>query len=273
MNGTRSSTTMVFFDLKAQNHTAPGFVMPIASDCSLPHYLSESIFDEPKRLNREMRASVSYRLYLQTCLDGLNELYWAHSRGESVRDVITRSVDNLFANGQSWRFIAPLLDAAIEDLPLDINAHAGVEDAWDWVDTAFQDGLKTGQIYDFAVYCANSAALCSLLASTGWGERGAPVDTLLVAEGLVACTNARIAMIVSLELARQLSLTGRPKAARALVSGLSAPSIASERLMTALCAQGVEAAIAILHQESNLIARRESGTISNSVFRALGAAK
>lgn len=276
MNNDSPSASFCFHDWTVVHRATPGFVIPVSSDCSLPDYVADPISGDAGEFRHGPRAAASYRCYLLACLDGLNELYWAHCRNESVHDVIARNIDNCFASGQCWRFVAPLLDAALEDLPRTVGEHIGAEDAWDWVDTAFQEGLKTGQIYDFNVYLGHAAAICRALVSAGWAARGVSLEGLLHSEGLSSCS-ARVQAIVALELARYLGRSGRAGAAKALVESMGADkdsvlqSHSPSAVLDMAVNQGVEATFALLTDQALSKARRSSGAISSAVFRTFGA--
>lgn len=277
MNNDSPSASLSFHDWAVVNQDTPGFVIPVSSDCSLPDYIADPASGEAGELRHGPRAAASYRCYLLACLDGLNELYWAHCRGESVDEVVARSLDNCFASGQCWRFVAPLLDAAIEDLPSTVGERVGAEDAWDWVDAAFQDGLKTGQIYDFNVYRGHAAAICRALVAAGWADRGVSLEGLLHSEGLSGCSSVRVQAIVALELARYLGRTGRVGAAKALLAAMGTDkdsvlqSHSPATMLDMAVNQGVEATFALLTDQALSKARRSSGAISSAVFRTLGA--
>lgn len=276
MNNNSPCASLTFHDWTVVHRATPGFVVPVSSDCSLPDYIAEPTSGEAGELRNGPRAAASYRCYLLACLDGLNELYWTHCRGESVGEVIARSLDNCYASGQCWRFVAPLLDAALEDLPSTVGERIGAEDAWDWVDAAFQEGLKTGQIYDFNVYRGHAAAICRTFIAVGWADRGVSLEGLLHSEGLSGCS-ARVQCIVALELARYLGRSGRVGAAKALLDSMGTDkdsvlqSHSSARMLDMAVNQGVEATFALLTDKALSKARRSSGAISSAVFRTFGA--
>lgn len=276
MNNDSPSASFCFHDWTVVYRTTPGFVIPVSSDCSLPDYVADPASGDAGKFRHVPRAGASYRCYLLACLDGLNELYWTHCRNESVNEVFARNLDNCFASGQCWRFVAPLLDAAVEDLPRMVGEQIGAEDAWDWVDAAFQEGLRTGQIYDFDVYCGHAAAICRALIAAGWADQGVSLDGLLRSEGISSCS-VRVQAIVALELARYLGRSGRAGAARAIVDSMGADkdsvlqSHSPNVVLDMAVNQGVEATFALLTDQALSNARRSSGAISSAVFRTFGA--
>lgn len=168
-----------------------------------------------------------------------------------------------------------MIEAAIDELPVTIGENVGVEDAWDWVDATFQEGLRAGQIYGLDAYRNYASGVCKVLANTDfWGAHGVSVQGLLNSEGLPEGTN-RIDGIVVLEIARHLAHAGRASAAKALLAHFSKDAssilagLSPETVYTKLTEQDVLAVFQTITSGNQDRARRSSGAISNSVFRTL----
>lgn len=258
-----------------QLHQAPQFVVPIASDCSIPDYILDAAYAESNQLHLSHRAAASYRCYLLECLNGLNELFWAHQRGQGVQDVLQRQLENCFASGQCWRYTAPLIAAAVEDLPKCPPSTVGAEDAWDWVDATFNEGLQTGHIYDFLGYRQRAVSICKLLVETTWKEEGVALGSLYQSEGLSG-SFPRIEALTVFEVANFLEQFGCPRAAAGVLSiGAKVDdSLIGQHdiksLMSILRARGVEGAFSAVTESISSRARHSSGAISSAVFRTMG---
>ncbi len=275
MNKKKLYHALSYHDWSITYQLPPEFVRAIVSDCSIPDYLLDPIYSDSNIIAHVPKNVSSYRCYLLACLEVLNELYWTHCNGGDPYDVVYRSLGNCFSQGQCWRYVSPLAEAAIDDLPTSIGENVGVEDAWDWVDASFQEGLRAGQIYSMDTYRNYASGVCKILAfSDFWGGIGVSAKGILDSEGLMEGTS-RIDGIVVLEVARHLAHAGKTVASKALlnISSKDESSILArfspEGVYAKLAEQGVPAVFEAITSGNQDKARRSSGAISNSVFRTL----
>lgn len=274
MNKVNDIYSRTYMDWAIGLRLAPEFVRPIVSDCSIPEYLQDPVYSDTNVFKCIPKTMASYRCYLLACLEALNELYWAHSHGEDCFSVVARSLDNCFALGQCWRYISPLIEAAVSDLPDTVGDNLGDEDAWDWVDAAFQEGLRSGHIYSLEAYHLHASAVCKVLASPFFGGCAGSLSGLYKVEGLEAGCS-RIDAIVVLEIARHLTITGKKVASQSMLEFFSGDEssvlrgCSQKEVYSQLVDRGVDAAFGSLTEASQSDTRRASGAISSSLFRTL----